>query len=55
MSKVGVSHGFACCPLWYVLIRGVRLLVEVEEELDHEVEEGEDLMEEEDLDDEENE
>ena len=35
-----------------VSIRGVRLLVEVEEELDHEVEEGEDLVEEEDLDDE---
>ena len=48
---MGASHGFSCFSWWHVSIRGVRLLVEVEEELDREVEEGESLVEEEDLDD----
>ena len=42
-----VLQDFAYCSFWYVSIRGVTLLVEVEEDLYHEEEEGEDLMEEE--------
>ena len=48
-----VSQGLSCCSLWHILRREVRLLGEVEEERDHEEEEGQDLVEEEDLDDEE--
>ena len=41
-----ISQDFTYCSLWYVSIKGVRLLVEVEEELYGEVEEvGEDLHE----------
>ena len=50
-----VSQDFAYCSFWYISIKGIILLAEVEEELDREVEEGEDLMEEEDLDNEEHE